>query len=350
MARPKKAGLDFYYRDVDEMDEYHRMLLMDRYGPTGCVVLDLVISRIYKNGYYLEVPLDALSAQIFRVIGSKWVESMGKITEIIRYCGEIGLFDPELLARSVLTSEEIQRNYSYVSARRKADRSKYWLLSEPDGGQTDNSPQKTSHSRETEVIAAKNDVFASETGINAAIIPQSREEAEAEKTRVNEMRADAEQTQSRREEMQRGNGTFCGTETAAAAALPAAAGYGEIDRVFFGTVGRHLGETDMEDIDVLRGEGAEDSLITSVIGKVASRGGTKRPNRINSFRYFMPIIREKLSGRSCPPSAPPNEYAYVSDGFIHNASEDYDPYAGCTTTEEYLAVLDSEYSYRPMGS
>lgn len=38
------------------------MLLMDRYGPTGCTVLDIVVSRVYKNGYYLETPLEYLAA------------------------------------------------------------------------------------------------------------------------------------------------------------------------------------------------------------------------------------------------------------------------------------------------
>lgn len=43
------------------MEDFHRMLLMDRYGPTGCTVLDIVVSRVYKNGYYLETPLEYLA-------------------------------------------------------------------------------------------------------------------------------------------------------------------------------------------------------------------------------------------------------------------------------------------------
>ena len=155
MARPKKSGLDFYYTDVHQMDEYQIMMLMNKFGPLGYAVYSYVLSRIYLNGYYLEFPLDFFAAQTLRVIGAEWVKKPGIIIEILEYCGEIGLLDRDLLRQSVLTSREIQQNYSYVSARRSADRSKYWLLEE-------NESDEDIH-----VNDAESDVIAT-------IIPQSK--------------------------------------------------------------------------------------------------------------------------------------------------------------------------------
>ena len=171
MSRPKKAGLDFYYKDVDETDDYRRMLLMDKFGPKGWTVMDYITGRVYKNGYYLEIPVNYLAAQIKRSIGDKWID-MDTVIEIIDFCAEIGLLDKRLLAQSVITSEELQRNYSYVSARRKADRSKYWLL--PD--ENDNSDEISSETETASSAAYIPDVKQNQTvnGINSTEIPKAQ--------------------------------------------------------------------------------------------------------------------------------------------------------------------------------
>ena len=171
MSRPKKAGLDFYYKDVDETDDYRRMLLMDKFGPKGWTVMDYITGRVYKNGYYLEIPVNYLAAQIKRSIGDKWID-MDTVIEIIDFCAEIGLLDKRLLAQSVITSEELQRNYSYVSARRKADRSKYWLL--PD--ENENSDEISSETETASSAAYIPDVKQNQTvnGINSVEIPKAQ--------------------------------------------------------------------------------------------------------------------------------------------------------------------------------
>ena len=171
MSRPKKAGLDFYYKDVDETDDYRRMLLMDKFGPKGWTVMDYITGRVYKNGYYLEIPVNYLAAQIKRSIGDKWID-MDTVIEIIDFCAEIGLLDKRLLAQSVITSEELQRNYSYVSARRKADRSKYWLL--PD--ENENSDEISSETETASSAAYIPDVKQNQAvnGINSVEIPKAQ--------------------------------------------------------------------------------------------------------------------------------------------------------------------------------
>ena len=80
--------------------------------------------------------------------------------------------DKRLLAQSVITSEELQRNYSYVSARRKADRSKYWLL--PD--ENENSDEISSETETASSAAYIPDVKQNQTvnGINSTEIPKAQ--------------------------------------------------------------------------------------------------------------------------------------------------------------------------------
>ena len=430
MARPKKAGLDFYYRDVNELDDYRRIMLMEQYGPIGNTVFDIIADKIYRDGYYLEVPLKQLSVHIMRIIGGQWIDNIGQITDIIRYCGEIGLLSKELLAQSVITSEDFQRNYSYVSARRKANRSKYWLLppeEEKDDASSEETGNQNAHNAiapvcaaetpviaaetpvtaaQTLMIAAETPVSAAQTPIHAAIIPQSREEqsrADTEQKRINEMMAEQAQSKAKQTQSQtkrksadeiflENEGECCfaaaaaaashnhvkkadaaAADAAAAAADAAAAasrnhkndeyaaaadagnresvthspdswykdtyeyagtkepeprtadswykdtyeyagsgfseddeywdeeddscggdGNWDIDSAFYAAVGRHLGQTDREQLEEVRREGADDALIAAVLMKVAARKGARE---IHSFRYFLPAIRDKLTER-----------------------------------------------------
>ncbi|MBQ2347775.1 MAG: DUF4373 domain-containing protein, partial [Clostridia bacterium] len=74
MARPRKKGLDYFPKDVDTWDNYKIIDLVNRYGPFGYCVYDIVRDEVYKNGYYLEIPLDRLAAIIVRKIGNRWVK------------------------------------------------------------------------------------------------------------------------------------------------------------------------------------------------------------------------------------------------------------------------------------
>ena len=186
MARPKKTGLDYYYKSVHDMDDFRVMDLMEKYGTAGYVVLDMTMSCVYRNGYYLELPVKRLASYIYRYIAGSCAIGSEGVAEIIRYCGELGLFDSELMSLSVITSREIQEHYASVAARRKADKSKYWLLPEEsdaaceDGEKTEEN-EKNDSAEQTVVYAAKTPVYAAETrvsdyfgGMNETIIPQSK--------------------------------------------------------------------------------------------------------------------------------------------------------------------------------
>ena len=76
--------------------------LMEKYGSDGYVVLDMTMSCIYRNGYYLEMPIKRLALYIYRYIAGTTSKTSDDVAEIIMYCGEIGLFDSGLLGLALL--------------------------------------------------------------------------------------------------------------------------------------------------------------------------------------------------------------------------------------------------------
>lgn len=120
------------------------MDLINEYGPLGSTIFDCILCMIYREGYYLELPLDKLCLAVVKSIGSKWVKKH-QVMQVIQYCADIGLFDKSLLARSVVTSAGLQRRYADVTSRNKVDKSLYrcdadglnasiTILSNPSGG------------------------------------------------------------------------------------------------------------------------------------------------------------------------------------------------------------------------
>ena len=407
MAKPKKTGLDYYYKSVHDMDDFRVMDLMEKYGSDGYVVLDMTMSCIYRNGYYLEMPIKRLALYIYRYIAGTTSKTSDDVAEIIMYCGEIGLFDSGLLGQSVLTSREIQEHYASVSARRKANKSKYWLLP----NSADEPCEETSPSQSAEktgVFAAKTSVYAAETrvsdtnnGISAAIIPQSKEKqskadkSKANKTKPNESKAEQSKSKSKSARMS-ADEIFCVPEQSVCPNVPAAgmaaaaagneyeiadaytasaagneyafadeyaaaaagneyefadtyaadtdAGYGAIENAYMTVTGKKLNSTDKAYIDEIKREGAYVGLIVQALKKVASR---KKAQKINSFRYFMPMIRDMLKEAEIKPESAYQKQMSSDDGLLHNDTVYDDPYANCTTTEEYLAELERQSQCTP---
>lgn len=181
MARPKKRGLDYFPFDVDFFDDYKIMDLMNEYGPIGVSVYQIILSRVYKNGYYLDVPLDKLVSQIIRIIGNRWVKDKNFVLHVIQYCADIGLFNDALLTQSVITSVGIQRRYSEVTVRNKVDKSNYWLLDKKiDQEALISEPQNI-------VFVTKTQVNVAKTQINTS--KKTQKESKLNESKLNERRA-----------------------------------------------------------------------------------------------------------------------------------------------------------------
>ena len=174
MARPAKRGLDYFPKDVDFYNNFKIADLLDEYGPLGVVIYEIIISMVYRNGYYLEVPLDVLATQLVRIIGNRWVKSKSLVLQVILYCADIGLFEKGLLNQSVITSVGIQRRYSEVTVRNKVDKSKYWLIENNAQSAVINAPQ--------------NRVSVTETPISATKIPISATENTPKESKLNEIK------------------------------------------------------------------------------------------------------------------------------------------------------------------
>ena len=83
MARPRKAGLTYFYKDVHDWDDLKIIDLVTRFGPSGFAVYDVVLCEIYKNGYYLETPIEKLALFVIRAIGSKWIKDKTFVLQVI---------------------------------------------------------------------------------------------------------------------------------------------------------------------------------------------------------------------------------------------------------------------------
>lgn len=166
MGRPPKKGLTYFPRDTDYYDDLKIMDLMNMYGPLGLVIYDIVITMVYKEGYYLEVSLDKIAAYIMRIVGNRWIKDRNLVLQVIQYCADIGLLHDALLRQSVITSTGIQRRYQEVTVRNKVSKNKYWLL--------DNDGQVPLNVPENLVSVTETPVFATETTVNVAASTQKK--------------------------------------------------------------------------------------------------------------------------------------------------------------------------------
>ena len=127
MPRPPKRGLDYFGKDVDFYEDFKIIDLLSEHGPVGVVIYDFLLTQIYKNGYYLELPIDKAALLAVRAVGSRWLKKDQAIN-VIHYCGDIGLFRVDLLDAGIFTSAGIQKRYAEVTSKRVINRKEYWVL------------------------------------------------------------------------------------------------------------------------------------------------------------------------------------------------------------------------------
>ena len=329
MPRPRKAGLDYYYRGVHEWNDIKIMELLQRYGPMGHCIYEVVLSKVYESGYYLEISLDLLAVYVVKTIGNRWIRDKSIALQVMRYCAEIGLFDNALMRQSVVTSAEIQQHYNEVTARSKANKSKYWLL----GG-----------SEETESQAAESDlsakyVFAAKTDILPAKtleFPEKTQQSKEKKTKPKKSKA--KQSAPSPE----GSASAASAFGIAPAAAPPqeAEDTDELEAAFSTVSGRGFRKSDIAALKEMRSAGATDSVILYAIHQVASRG----EQDIGSMRYFLPIVREILKANK---DSPPAAAKAKSEGKSERLPE-------TSETEEIESILDQEWlsiisKYEPMS-
>lgn len=118
MARIKKKGLDYFPLDTDFIHNHLVRRLLKREGDAAFLALVTVLSRIYSGeGYYAladDYFYDDVSAALYQ-------QEAADVRRIIGLALEYGIFHAGLYKRhGILTSEHIQRQYLFVTKRRKS--------------------------------------------------------------------------------------------------------------------------------------------------------------------------------------------------------------------------------------
>lgn len=180
MPRQPKKALDYFPKDVNYYDDDRIADLLDEFGPIGQTIYDVILCIVYKNGYYLELPLDKLARMVVRYIGNRWIKSKDVVLQVIHYCAEIGLFDIDLLRQNVITSAGIQKRYSEVTARNKVNKENYWLLKK------ENASTALISASEIPISATETPISVAKTPITDATMQQRKEkESKVKESKVN---------------------------------------------------------------------------------------------------------------------------------------------------------------------
>lgn len=131
MARPNKAGLDYFPLDVDFHDDDKVALLTSEFGLKAEAIIIRLFCKIYKNGYFYAWGGDE------RLLFCRWAGGVfvpSQVEEVVKGCLRRSFFDKGVFeVFGVLTSAGIQKRYLQACQERKsvdiiAD---YWLLDIP---------------------------------------------------------------------------------------------------------------------------------------------------------------------------------------------------------------------------
>ncbi len=108
MARPHKAGLDYFPFDIDFFQDEKIVCIAGEFGIKGELVAIRLLCAIYKKGYFVEWN----EQQKYKLSKEMQGVSAGLIEQIVRRLAKWGFFDETLLdSAGILTSRGIQRRY-----------------------------------------------------------------------------------------------------------------------------------------------------------------------------------------------------------------------------------------------
>lgn len=182
MARPLKSGLDYFPLDSNLFGDPKIEELLFRHGPSGLAIFLAILCRIYREGYYLAATPEQITRMVIKDVGGQWVRSPALVSQVIRSCAEIGLFEPLLVADDVFTSEGIQKRYAKATVRSKGKMDKYCLIDALEengiGEAWESAPVFGVSATETPISATKTPISATETPMKEKKIKENKREEE----------------------------------------------------------------------------------------------------------------------------------------------------------------------------
>lgn len=178
MARPKKQGLDYFTKNVNFYQDIKIRKLIHYKGIQAVPVYEILLCKIYASGYYLNWDED-----LPFIISEISVLQEEYITDVIKYCLSIGLFDQTMFdSHHILTSRGIQeRFFDFCNvAKRKLPNQLLYLLVDVNGKSV-NSENNNISSKETIVNSEEIKDKTEETPENSAKSTQSKVKESKEK-------------------------------------------------------------------------------------------------------------------------------------------------------------------------
>lgn len=165
-----KQGLDYFPLSTDFMHDRIVRRVMKREGDSAFTVLIYIMSYLYSGeGYYVRADTDfcdELSDQLFSTDNDT-------VRRVIRLFLEYGLFDSALYERySILTSEDVQRQYLFITKRRSRHHicPDYCLLPEGEKAESTEPVKSAEEMPEKKTTDGRPDTVAA-TGENVAVSP-----------------------------------------------------------------------------------------------------------------------------------------------------------------------------------
>lgn len=112
-----KRGIDYFPFDVDFFEDEKIQLISARFGIKGEVCAIRLLTKIYRNGYFIKWDED--SACLFAKVAGKEF-SPGLVNDVVHELVRRGFFDKTIFdSFSILTSRSIQTRYLKACSRRK---------------------------------------------------------------------------------------------------------------------------------------------------------------------------------------------------------------------------------------
>lgn len=167
-----KQGLDYFPLSTDFMHDRIVRRVMKREGDSAFTVLIYIMSYLYSGeGYYVRADTDfcdELSDQLFSTDNDT-------VRRVIRLFLEYGLFDSALYERySILTSEDVQRQYLFITKRRSRHHicPDYCLL--PEEKTTDEQPDTVAATGENVAVSPNIATASRDTATKTALIKEKK--------------------------------------------------------------------------------------------------------------------------------------------------------------------------------
>ena len=115
MAR-QKTGFSYYQVDTDRYQDRRVRKLLRRFrGGVGIAVYDCILCEVFRDrGHSLIWDEDTIF-DISEILGV----TEKTIDEVVKFCGQVGLFDDTMLEKGIITSRSIQERYKDMSERTK---------------------------------------------------------------------------------------------------------------------------------------------------------------------------------------------------------------------------------------